>query len=138
MLRLLIPLVDDGGAPLAARHAAFLFRERCVAEVELLEVRAHLAYGRELAFYPRGRLLREDLGALGTALQQTRAILDDAGVPYTTHRAQGDAARSIARRASEAQSDLVLIDASRFHFVKRLWTLAKLWRLTFTPVTLLH
>jgi len=138
MLRLLIPLVDEGGAPVAARHAAFLFREHCVSEVELLEVRAHLAYGRELAFYPRGRLMREDLSVLGSALQQTRAILEDAGVPYTTHRAQGDAARSIARRASEAQSDLVLIDASRFHFIKRWWTLAKLWRLTFTPVTLLH
>ena len=138
MLRLLIPLVENSGAPLAARHAAFLFSERCVAEVELLEVQASADYGRSQAFYSRRALLGHDQQAMVGALSQTRAILDDAGVPYTCHRTIGDAARSIAARAAAQQSDMVLLDATHFNFLRRLWTVAKLWRLTMTPVTLLH
>jgi nucleotide-binding universal stress UspA family protein len=138
MLRLLIPLVDNGGAPLAARHAAFLFSEHCVADVELLEVLAPIEYGRAAAFRSRRVLWRREKRATLSALAQTRAILDDAGVPYTSHTVIGDAAHTIAARAAEKQSDMVLIDASRFHFLRRMWTLSKLWRLPLTPVTLLH
>jgi len=138
MLRLLIPLTDYGGAPLAARHAAFLFSERCVSEVELLEVLAPAEYGRAAAFYSRNLLFRQEKRAMLSGLAQARAILDDAGVPYTSHVAIGDAAHTIAARAAEKQSDMVLMDASRIHFLRRIWMLVKLWRLTLTPVTLLH
>jgi len=138
MLRLLIPLVDYGGAPLAARHAAFLYSERCVSEVELLEVLPPVEYGRATAFHSRKMLFRQEKRVMLSGLTQARAILDDAGVPYTSHVAIGDAAHTIAARAAEKQSDLVLMDASRFHFLRRMWMLIKLWRLSLTPVTLLH
>jgi hypothetical protein len=141
MLRLLIPLIDKGGAPVAARHAAFLLRERCMAQVELLEVLPSLDYGRAAAFHSRARLLRRaqrEQQALHDACLRTRAILDDSGVPYTSYTVSGPAARTIAARAAEQQFDAVLIDASRYNLLRRIAMVLALWRRTFTPVTLLH
>jgi nucleotide-binding universal stress UspA family protein len=138
MLRLLIPVVDRQGAPQAARHAAFLFLERCVSEIELLEVLEPSEKGRVAAFHSRGALRRQDKRVMLSALTRTRSILDDAGVPYKWKRAFGPVAQTIAARAAENQSDVVLIDASHLGFFRRLGMLAKLWRLSSTPVTMLH
>jgi len=40
VLKLLIPVLGARGATEAARHGAFLFAERCVSEVEIIEVLA--------------------------------------------------------------------------------------------------
>lgn len=53
----------------AARHGAFLFAERRMSEVEVIEVRSDALQKRNVAL------------ACDT-LMQTRAILDVAGVPY--------------------------------------------------------
>ncbi|SAL87174.1 UspA family protein [Caballeronia terrestris] len=138
MLRLLIPIVHQDGALQAARHAAFLFSERCVSEVELVEVLKPLKQCRTAAFHSRAALRLQQKLEMLSALTRTRAILDDAGVPYRWTRVYGPVAETIAARAAENGSDVVLVDASHLGFWSRWWVLAQLWRLTQTPVTMLH
>jgi hypothetical protein len=138
MLRVLIPVVNKNGALQAARHAAFLFAEHCVSEVELMEVLEPFDEGRAVAFHSLATLRLQEERVMLNALNQTRAILDDAGVPYHSTRIVGPIAKTIAARATEKQSDVVLVDASRLNFVSRWWMMANLWRSVHTPVTLLH
>ncbi|HVE10135.1 MAG TPA: universal stress protein [Paraburkholderia sp.] len=138
MLRLLIPVIHRDGAQQAARHAAFLFAERCVSEVELVEVLEPVAWGRAAAFHARGALRLFDRRLVPSALAQTRAILDDAGVPYRSTQAFGPIAQTIAARAAQKQADAVIVDASQLGVLTRWWIIARLWRLTRTPVTMLH
>jgi nucleotide-binding universal stress UspA family protein len=138
MLRVLIPVINKDGAIQAARHAVFLFAEHCVSEVELVEVLEPLDQGRVSAFHSHGALRLQEQRAMASALSQTRAILDDGGVPYHWVRVFGPIAQTIATRASEKQSDVVLMDASHLSFIARWWTMAKLWRRMQTPVTMLH
>jgi nucleotide-binding universal stress UspA family protein len=138
MLRLLIPVVEHGGALQAARHAAFLYAEHCVSEVEVLEVLAPAEQGRAAAFHSWSDLRKQEKWAMRDALAKTRSILDDAGVPYKWKRVAGPVERTIADYAAKAQSDVVVLDASRLGFFKRLAMLARLWRLMSTPVTWLH
>ena len=72
------------------------------------------------------------------ALIETRKVLDTAGVPYRSRRVFGHCAKTIAAHAAQMKSDVVLIDASHFGFFRRLMMFASLWRLTTTPVTMLH
>lgn len=138
MLKLLIPVLGAKGATEAARHGAFLFAERCVSEVEIIEVFDDVAQGRAVAFHSPATLhRREKQGALD-ALMRTRAILDDAGVPYTWKRVFGPPERTIAQYAAKGHADIVLLDASHLGFFHRWTVLARLWRLTSTPVTMLH
>ena len=58
MLKLLIPVLGHKGAIEAARHGAFLFAERCVSEVEVVEVLDELAQGRVAAFHSRCWLVK--------------------------------------------------------------------------------
>ena len=138
MLRVLIPVTNKNGALQAARHAAFLFAERCVSEVELVEVLEPFEDDRSAAFHSLAALRLHEDRVMSKALNQTRAILDDAGVPYHWTRMVGPAAKIIAARAAEKQSDVVLLDASRLSFITRWWLMAKLWRNVQTPVTVLH
>jgi nucleotide-binding universal stress UspA family protein len=138
MLRLLIPVIHHDGALQAARHAAFLYTERCVSEVEIVEVLEPLDWGRTSAFHSQGSLRLYEKREMMGALMNTRAILDDAGVPYHWSRAFGPVAETIAARAALQQSDAVIVDASQLGFLTRWWIIAKLWRLTKAPVTMLH
>ena len=138
MLRLLIPVVDHDGAVQAARYAAFLYLDHCVAEVELLEVLEPIEEGRAAAFHSRSALRRHEKHVMLDALIQTRSVLEDAGVPYKWKRVFGKSAKAIAAYAAKTQSDVVVIDASHFGFFRRLSMLANLWRFTTTPVTMLH
>ncbi|PCE23831.1 universal stress protein [Paraburkholderia acidicola] len=138
MLKMLIPVVDHGGAVQAARYAAFMFLEHCVSEVELLEVLEPVDQGRAAAFHSRSALLRKEKHAMLAPLIEARSILEDAGVPYKWKRVFGHGTKAIAAYAATTQSDVVVIDASHFGFFRRLIVLANLWRHTTTPVTMLH
>ncbi len=138
MLRLLIPVVGHVAALQAARHAAFLFAERCISEVELLEVLDDLGEGRAAAFHSRSALRRRETRLMRDALAQTRAILDDAGVPYRWKRVFGPPTRTIAAYIATDHADMVVIDGSHLGFFRRLAMLARLWRLSSAPVTMLH
>lgn len=138
MLKLLIPVLCQAGALEAARHAAFLFAQKCVSEVELIEVLEEVDCGRAVAFQSRAALRRREKDLMRDALMQTRAILDDAGVPYTWKRVFGPPERTIATYAERHRTDIVVLDASGLNFFRRLGMLAKLWRLSSTPVTMLR
>ena len=138
MLKVIIPILCRCGAPEAARHAAFLFAERCVSEVELIEVLEAADQGRAAAFYSRGELRRREKQAMREALMQTRAILDDAGVPYTFKRVFGQPERTIAEHATNDHADIVVFDAGSLGFFRRWGTFVKLCRLCSQPVTMIH
>jgi len=130
VLKLLIPVLGAKGA--------FLFAERCVSEVEIVEVLDDVTLSRAVAFHSPAMLRRREKEAALDALMQTRAILDDAGVPYTWKRVFGPAERTIAQCAAKGHADIVVLDASHLGFFHKWTVLARLWRLTSTPVTMLH
>lgn len=138
MLKLMIPVLYGGGAPEAARHAAFLFAERCVSEVELIEVLDDANQGRAAAFHSPGDLRRREMWSVRDALTTTRTILEDAGVPYTFKRVFGPPERTIAEHAASDHADIVVLDAGRLGFFRRWGTFARLWRLCSKPVTMIH
>ncbi|ALS67810.1 universal stress protein [Pandoraea apista] len=138
MLKLLIPVLGTQGATQAARHGAFMFAERCVSEVEIVEVLDDAAGSRAVAFHSLSALRRREKQATRDALMQTRAVLEDAGVPYTWKRVYGPAERTIAQCAAQSHADIVVLDASHLGFFHRWTVLARLWHFCSTPVTMLH
>jgi len=138
MIRMLIPVLDHGGAIEAARYAAFMFLERGVTEVELLEVLEPVDQGRAAAFHTRSSLVRMEKHAMLKALIDARTILEEAGVPYHWKRVFGHRTKAIADYAATTQPDVMVIDASHMGFFRRLATLASLSRRTVTPVTMVH
>jgi nucleotide-binding universal stress UspA family protein len=138
LVKLLIPILCREGARQAARHAAFLFAERCVSEVELIEVLEPADQGRAAAFHSRGELRRREKRAMLEALMRTRAILDDAGVPYTCKRVFGPRERTIAEHATNDHADIVVLDGASLGFFRRWGILAKLSRICTKPVTMIH
>ncbi|WP_233872356.1 universal stress protein [Paraburkholderia adhaesiva] len=138
MLKLLIPIIDRNGALEAAHHGAFLFAERCVSEVEIVEVLDEMGRDRSAAFHSPADLRISEKRAMRDALLQTRAILDDAGVPYTWKRVFGRPEYIIAACAERDHADIVVLDASHLGVFRRWGVLSRLRRLTHTPVTLLQ
>ena len=74
MIRMLIPVLDQGGAIEAARYAAFMYLERGVTEVELLEVLEPVDQGRAAAFHSRSALVRQEKQAMLKALIDVRTM----------------------------------------------------------------
>jgi nucleotide-binding universal stress UspA family protein len=138
MIRMLIPVLDNGGAVEAARYAAFLFLERGVTEVELLEVLDPVDQGRAAAFHTRSALMRQEKHAMLKALIDARSILEEAGVPYRWKRVFGNRTRAIADYAAQTRPDAMVIDASHMGLFRRLAMLVSLARCTVTPVTWVH
>ena len=130
VLKLLIPVIDRHGAAEAARHSAFLFAERGMVEVEVVETiqRTAASNGARKRWQRHGRDM----------LDATCAILKDAGVPYRLRHAPGPAERSIAACVECGGADIVLVDASHLGFLRKWMMLARLRRLCSVPVTLLH
>jgi hypothetical protein len=138
LLKLMIPILCREGAPEAARHAAFLFSEQCVSEVELIEVLEQVDQGRAAAFHSRGELRRLEKRSMLEGLMRTRAILDDASVPYTCKRVFGPRERTIAEHARTDRADIVVLDGASLGLFRRWDTFVKLWRLCSKPVTMIH
>lgn len=138
MLKLLIPVLGNQGATEAARHSAFMYAERCVSEIEIIEVLDDAAGSRSVAFHSLNVLHRREMQAAQDALMRTREVLEDAGVPYTCKRVYGPAERTIAQCAEQSHADIVILDASHLGFFHRWAVLARLWHFSSTPVTMLH
>lgn len=138
MLKLLIPVICQAGALEAARHAAFLFAEKCVAQVELIEVLEDTGHGRTAAFHSQSSLRRREKQSMRDALIGTRAVLDDAGVPYSWKRVFGPPEKSIAAYAVRSGADVVVLDASGLGVVRKWMLLFRLWHLSRKPITMLH
>jgi len=137
MLKLLIPIVDSRGAAEAARHSAFLFAERCVSMIEVVEVCKPIGHAHAGA-KSRSGSLSPDRALSPTPLHQVCAILDDAGVPYTSRHGAGPTARVIAACVEAADVDIVVVDARGPGFLRKWTMLARLRRVCSVPVMLLH
>lgn len=138
MIRMLIPVLDRAGATQAARYAVHMFEAQGVTEVALLEVLEPIEPGRTAAFHTHGELIRLEKHGMLDALLAARAILDAAGVPYTSQRRFGQRLRTVADYAAITQPDVVVIDTSHMGWLRRLSTLAGLSMLTTAPVTMVH
>jgi hypothetical protein len=134
MLRLLIPILCRAGATEAARHAAFLFAEKCVSHVELIEVLEESGEGRAAAFHSRSALRLREKADMRDALLRTRAILDEAGVPYTWKRVFGTPMKTVAAHAAACGSDLMVLDAGGLGLVRRWLAIAGLLRRSRVPI----
>ncbi len=107
MHKVILPVDGSASSENAARYLIGFVRDVGALEIHLLNVQA-LAEGWEVK-----RFLREDeLAAMAreygeAALASTRAILDAAGIAYTTHIEQGEVAMTIARMAQALGCDQV-------------------------------
>jgi hypothetical protein len=138
VLKLLIPVVDQHGAAEAARHSAFLFAERGMVEVEIVETVEDARADRSTRFWSSAELRARRRQRLRDTLTATCAILEDAGVPYRLRHAPGPAERSIAACVECGGVDIVLVDASHLGFLRKWMMLTRLKRLCSVPVTLLN
>jgi hypothetical protein len=138
VLKLLIPVVDQHGAAEAARHSAFLFAERGMVEVEIVETVRDANAERPTRFWNSADLQARKQRQLRDTLHATCAILEDAGVPYRLRHAPGPAERSIAACVECGGADIVLVDASHLGFLRKWMMLSRLKRLCSVPVTLLN
>lgn len=138
MIRMLIPVFDNGGAVEAARYAAFMFLEHGITEVDLLEVLEPVDQGRASAFHTRSSLVRHEKHAMLKALIDVRSILEEAGVPYRWKRVFGHRIKTIVEYAASTRPDVMVIDASHMGIFRRVAMLTSLARRTVTPVTMVH
>jgi hypothetical protein len=72
------------------------------------------------------------------ALTRTCAVLDDAGVPYTWKRVFGPREKTIATYAATDDADVVVLDTSGLGCFRGWGLVARLWRLSPKPITMLH
>jgi hypothetical protein len=138
VLKLLIPVIDRHGAAEAARHSAFLFAERGMVEVEIVETVQAASTDRSTRFWSSADLRARRRQRLRDTLSATCAILEDAGVPYRLRHAPGPAERSIAACVECGGADIILVDASHLGFLRKWMMVSRLKRLCSVPVTLLN
>ncbi len=141
MLKLLVPVGHSPRALQAVRHAAFLYSERCVSEVVLLNVQPPLGGSRADAFHTHRELDAIGQAAAAHDLAAAITILRDTGVPHSVTMRFGTQADAIARCALEHHCDEIVVAAPRGnapHWLARVLGLGlhdRLMRLTRLPVT---
>ena len=139
MRSLLIVIDDPRQGEAAARRIALLARTEGIGALHLLNVQSPMS--RYVArFLPRStiRSFQRDEGA--KALAPARAVLDDAGLPYTVHIQAGPAAETIAQAAADLGVDEIAIGVDGLGIVDRLFLrflVARVVRLADVPVLLI-
>ena len=138
-MKFLVPSDGSDNAVRAVAHVIRLARCREPVEVLLLNVRVPVD-----AWEVRRFLTEEEI----TALQQkegeddlttSRALLDEAGVPYTAQVADGPVAQTIARMADDSGCDQIVMGTHGRGGIASLFlgsTAAKVVHLAKVPVTL--
>lgn len=141
MLKLLVPVGRSKRSLQAVRHAAFLYHERCVSEVVLLNVQPPLESTRLEAFYPLEELRAMEAAAANEALERAARILDDAHVRYSLAVQVGPLAPTIAHCADEQRCDEIVVAAPprgvlhAIRHIARQSVLDRLVRIARVPVT---
>lgn len=138
MIKILVPVDGSANALAAVRHAAFLFRERGVSEIVLLNVQPALEGTRACAFHSLTDLREYERRQGEAALAGACDILDDSGVRYLTLIGVGEKANAIASAAESLQCDGIVLGMSLWSQIKARFgggLPAKLIRRTSVPVT---
>jgi nucleotide-binding universal stress UspA family protein len=109
MHKVMLPVDGSRSSENAARYLVGCFRDVGALDIHLLNVQAQ-AEGWEVKRFLRD----EELDAMAreygeAALASTRAILDAATIPYTTHIEQGEVAETIARMTEQLSCDQVVM-----------------------------
>ncbi|MGE8363529.1 MULTISPECIES: universal stress protein [Cupriavidus] len=141
MLRVLVPVNGSAHALDAVRHAASMFRDRCVSEVVLLNVQPPLESGRASAFHSLSALRRLEEASGEAALRDARSILDDAGARYVAQIKVGNVAQTIAQVAAANDCDAIVMGTAGRTAVGALLAgrlTNKLIRMSRVPVTLVR
>lgn len=113
MQAILVPI--DGSKPCdaAVHHAVREVRLGQVAHIHLVNVQPHLgAYVGRFVGTPAIRAFQRELGE--KALVRAKQLLDEAGVPYSTHIYVGEAAAAIAAAATALGVGEIVMSARGF------------------------
>jgi nucleotide-binding universal stress UspA family protein len=138
MRNLLLVVEGPRQAEAAARRIALLARSEAIGAIHLLNVQP--PFSRYVArFLPRAtiRAFQRDEGA--KALAGARAVLDEAGLPYTVHIEVGPTAETITQAATALGVHEIVIGADELGLLDRLLLrvlVARLVRLAEVPVVL--
>ncbi|AOY95610.1 universal stress protein [Cupriavidus sp. USMAA2-4] len=141
MLKVLVPVNGSKHALDAVRHAAFMYRDKCVSDIVLLNVQEPLEAGRAAAFHRLDALRRLEARDGEAALQEARRILEDAGTPYVAQVKVGDIARTIADTAAANDCDAIVMGTAARSPMGALFAghlSNRLLRLSRVPVTLVR
>src|SRR3989344_7575299 len=105
------PKLVDGSASSenAARYLIGFVRDVGVMEIHMLNVQARAEDGEAKRFLREDELATMALEYSQAALASTKAILDAAGIAYTTHIEHGEVATTIARMTRALGCDQVVM-----------------------------
>jgi YjbE family integral membrane protein len=119
MIRILVPVDASPNARRAVRHVVAEFHKRSATEIHLLNIQppfsrhvAQFASRRNRAAYHREQGER--------ALEPARRLLEQAGVPHTTHIELGEKAQVIAREARRLRCDRIVMATARKNSLTRM------------------
>ncbi|KAB0643477.1 universal stress protein [Burkholderia latens] len=141
MLKLLVPVGHSPRSLQAVRHVTFLYSERCVSEVVLVNVQVPLEATRLEAFHPLSRLRAIEDKFACADLAMAERILREAGVRYSVVKKVGPVADTIAAVAAETGCDEIVVVGPRhgaLHGVLSMFrrsVMSRLLRISNVPVT---
>ncbi|UIF87610.1 universal stress protein [Cupriavidus sp. UYPR2.512] len=141
MIKLLVVVDGSDSSLWAVRHAAFLYRERSVSQIVLLNVQAPIENGRAAGYHSLAKLREREREDGEAALASAAEILEDSGVKYVAQIGIGSPANTILNAAQACQCDGIVLGLSAWSRVLALigaGTPAKTMRRSPVPVTLIN
>ena len=112
MLKVLVPVDGSSNSQHALRHVLGEFKSNPAMDIHLLNVQP--PFSRYITrFVDRKAVNEVHHEASEKALQSSRQMLDDTGVPYAVHLAVGERATSIAETARQLRCDRIVIGTAR-------------------------
>ncbi len=136
MRKILVPVDDSANSERAVRHIISEYRENPALEVHLLNVQA--PFPRHISqFFSRKNLKSYHDDRSRATLRPVRRLLDDAGVPHTTHMAVGRKAQVIVETARSIGCDHIVMSTARKNSLTRMVEASvtnKVLELTTVPV----
>ena len=119
MINVLLPVDGSPNSLHAVRHVMREFSKNRALQVHLLNVQA--PFSRHIAkFASRKNLAGFHHDEAEKALAPVRRLLDDAGVPYTSHAEVGRKAEVITETAARLQCDHIVMSTARKNSLTRM------------------
>jgi nucleotide-binding universal stress UspA family protein len=119
MLKVLLPVDDSRNCQFAVKHVIKQFMNNTAMEIHLLNVQA--PFRRDIVrFVSRKNLHDYHHDQAEKALRPIRQMLDNFGIPYSTHTVVGDRAKSIADTARRLGCDQIVMSTARKNSLTRL------------------
>lgn len=120
MLKVLVPVDGSANALRAVRHAIAEYRRHHELELHLLNVQPRL-YRHIARFVSRDDREAWQADQARQAMNAARVLLDDAGVPHTTHWSTGERAAQICTIARELRVHHIVMGSARRSSITRMF-----------------